>query len=131
MSNFSFSRFFGEMWSGKNRKKKKNRKTISSRPITLRVEELEDRLAPSVITPSVLPAPTVSNATDNISVENTVTTEPIASGFDAQVAIDPLNPLKMVEVHILSLAGNPPTTYWTALIQSMAARPGRHSLSWS
>ena len=114
MSNFSFSRFFGEMWSGKNRKKNKNRKTVSRRPIMLRFEDLEDRLAPSVVTTSLSPPPTVSNATDNISVDQIVgptSTNFLSEGFDAQVAIDPLNPLKMVEVHILAGTAAPAASF--------------------
>ncbi len=93
MKYFSFSRFFGEMWSGKNRRRNKNRKVLSQtrRRVGLNLEQLEDRLAPSIVTP-VLPAPTVTNPTTLAGTSQ--------FQFDAQVAIDPIDPLKIVEVHV-------------------------------
>ncbi len=95
MKFFSFSRFFQQMW---RRKRSKRLTRASARRRGFRVlglEELEDRLAPSSASVA-LPAPLVSNPNQ------------IGSGFDAQVAMDPLNHLKMVEVHTTgaSIQGN-------------------------
>src|SRR6266545_2848512 len=89
MNYFSFTRLIGAAWYQKSKHK---RGTPAKQP-RLSMELLEARTMPSTTT---LPAPLVSDPTS------------VGGGFDPQIVIDPLNPLKMVEVHSTGagLAGN-------------------------
>jgi subtilisin-like proprotein convertase family protein len=83
MKFLKFSKLFGADYIG--RKKKRAAKSKSRPDVRLYLEQLEDRMAPSV-TP-VLPEVTVTSAST------------IGGGFSPQIAVDPTNALKIVEVH--------------------------------
>jgi subtilisin-like proprotein convertase family protein len=95
MKFYSFSKLFGKGWRAKNNSKRSAKSAATNR-VNLRLEELEQRIAPSV-TP-ILPSALVSNQG----------LAGLGSGYNPQVVIDPLNSQKMVEVHSNGggLAGN-------------------------
>ncbi len=86
MKFLSFSKLFGAGWRGNGKKKHAAKSVLRSR-VQLRLEELEDRTTPSVtdVLPSVLTSPT--------------TASDLGAGYGPQIVIDPVNPLKMVEIH--------------------------------
>lgn len=92
MKFLKFSKLFGAGWNEK--KNKRSAKSTKRPAVQLRLEELEDRLAPSV-TP-ILPEVLVSDPMA------------IGVGYSPQVVINPVDPLKMVEVHATggALAGS-------------------------